>query len=125
LAGDKAEAEKYLRMCIANEFKAEQVYLDILHMYGQDEADADKYKATLAEAREKYPNNQDIIHEEINIYLAAKEEAETELKAALPFLEKAHAIDPTDIQTMSSLKVIYARTNQMDKFDAIKEKLEN
>lgn len=227
LAGDKAQAEKYLRMCIANEFKAEQVYLDILHMYGQDEADADKYKATLAEAREKYPNNQDIIQEEINIYLgakeydkaltnlnkaieldpknkqlvyargiildnqqatlrgegktdeanvaykkaeadyksvvaldpegfdgnyslgalyynrgaemlndannilddakykAAKEEAETELKAALPFLEKAHAIDPTDIQTMSSLKVIYARTNQMDKFDAIKEKLEN
>ena len=58
-------------------------------------------------------------------YKAAKEEAETELKAALPFLEKAHAIDPTDIQTMSSLKVIYARTNQMDKFDAIKEKLEN
>ena len=58
-------------------------------------------------------------------YKAAKIEAETQLKSALPFLEKAHTIDPTDAQTMSSLKIIYARTNQMDKFDEMKEKLEN
>ena len=196
-------------------------------MYGQDEADSEKYKATLSEAREKFPENKDIIQEEINIYLGAKEydkalsnldkaieldptnqqllyargiildnqqatlrgegktdeanaaykraesdyksvvdldpegfdgnysigalyynrgaemlneannilddakyktaklEAETELKAALPFLEKAHALDPTDMQTMISLKVIYARANQMGKFDEMKEKLEN
>ena len=227
LAGDLAKAEEFLRMCIQNEFKAEQVYLDLLHMYGQDEADADKYKATLTEARDKFPDNKDIIQEEINIYLEAKEydkalgnldkaikldptnkqllyargiildnqqatlrtedktdeanaaydraeadykrvveldpegfdgnysigalyynrgaemlneannimddtkykaakiEAETQLKSALPFLEKAHTIDPTDAQTMSSLKIIYARTNQMDKFDEMKEKLEN
>ena len=227
LAGDKVNAEKYLRICMANEFKVEQVYLDLLHMYAQDEADADKYKATLAEAREKFPDNLDIIQEEINIYLASKEydkalvnldkaitadptnkgllyargiildnqqtnlraekktdeanaiypkaeadykrvveldpegfdgnyslgalyynrgaemlneandilddtkykaaktAAEDQLKAALPFLEKAHNLDPEDVQTMSSLKVIYARTNQMEKFDAIKEKLEN
>ena len=58
-------------------------------------------------------------------YKAAKTAAEDQLKAALPFLEKAHNLDPEDVQTMSSLKVIYARTNQMEKFDAIKEKLEN
>lgn len=227
LAGDQGKVEEFLRICIQNEFKAEQVYLDLLHMYGQDEADADKYKATLTEAREKFPDNKDIIQEEINIYLEAKEydkalgnldkaikldptnkqllyargiildnqqatlrtedktdeanaaydraeadykrvveldpegfdgnysigalyynrgaemlneannimddtkykaakiEAETQLKSALPFLEKAHTIDPTDAQTMSSLKIIYARTNQMDKFDEMKEKLEN
>lgn len=227
LAGDQGKVEEFLRICIQNEFKAEQVYLDLLHMYGQDEADADKYKATLTEAREKFPDNKDIIQEEINIYLEAKEydkalgnldkaikldptnkqllyargiildnqqatlrtedktdeanaaydraeadykrvveldpegfdgnysigalyynrgaemlneannimddtkykaakiEAETQLKSALPFLEKAHTIDPNDAQTMSSLKIIYARTNQMDKFDEMKEKLEN
>ena len=227
LAGEKAKAEEYLRLCIQNEFKAEQVYLDLFYMYGQDEADSEKYKATLSEAREKFPENKDIIQEEINIYLGAKEydkalsnldkaieldptnqqllyargiildnqqatlrgegktdeanaaykraesdyksvvdldpegfdgnysigalyynrgaemlneannilddakyktaklEAETELKAALPFLEKAHALDPTDMQTMISLKVIYARANQMGKFDEMKEKLEN
>ena len=227
LAGDQGKVEEFLRICIQNEFKAEQVYLDLLHMYGQDEADADKYKATLTEARDKFPDNKDIIQEEINIYLEAKEydkalgnldkaikldptnkqllyargiildnqqatlrtedktdeanaaydraeadykrvveldpegfdgnysigalyynrgaemlneannimddtkykaakiEAETQLKSALPFLEKAHTIDPTDAQTMSSLKIIYARTNQMDKFDEMKEKLEN
>ena len=227
LAGDKAMAEKYLRICMANEFKVEQCYLDLLHMYAQDEADTEVYRATLSEAREKYPDNLDIIQEEINIYLAAKEydkalvnldkaitadpnnkgllyargiildnqqtnlrtekkmdeanaiypkaeadykrvveldpegfdgnyslgalyynrgaemlneandilddakykaaktAAEDQLKGALPFLEKAHTLDPEDVQTMSSLKVIYARTNQMDKFEAIKEKLEN
>ena len=227
LAGDKAKAEGLLRACIANEFKPEQVYLDLLHMYGQDEADADKYKATLAEAREKFPNNQDIIQEEINIYLeaeeydkaldnlnkaieldpenkqllyargiildnqqaslreakknaeadeayakaeadykkvqelepdgfdgnyslgalyynrgaemlneannilddakykAAKAEAEKVLTAAQPYLEKAHAIDPTDVQTMQSLKVIYARTMQEEKLNEMKEKLSN
>lgn len=58
-------------------------------------------------------------------YKTAKAAAEKQLMAALPYLEKAHALDPDDMQTMQSLKVIYARTNQMDKFNAIKEKLEN
>jgi tetratricopeptide (TPR) repeat protein len=58
-------------------------------------------------------------------YKVAKAEAEKQLKAALPYLEKAHELDPTDRTTMESLKVIYVRTNQMEKFNAIKEKLEN
>jgi tetratricopeptide (TPR) repeat protein len=77
-----------------------------------------------------YNRGAEMLNEANNIlddakYKTAKLEAETELKAALPFLEKAHALDPTDMQTMISLKVIYARANQMGKFDEMKEKLEN
>lgn len=58
-------------------------------------------------------------------YKVAKAEAEKQLNVSLPYLEKAHKLKETDRQTMESLKVIYARTNQMDKFNAIKVKLEN
>jgi hypothetical protein len=231
LAGDAPNAELFLRKAIDMNYRAEQGYLDLLHMYSEN-GNKEKYKATLTEAREKMPNNKDIIQEEINVYLeskeydkalinldqaigidpknkallyargiildnqqatlreegktdaaklveadkayaraesdykmvieiapddfdgnyslgalyynkgaemlndannilddakykAAKAKAEKQLTDALPYLEKAHRLKETDIQTMQSLKVIYARTNQMDKFNEIKEKLEN
>ncbi|MEZ4722575.1 MAG: tetratricopeptide repeat protein [Flavobacteriales bacterium] len=223
---DATNAEKYLGECINLNFKTEQAFLDLLHMYSES-GNKDAYMAKLKEARAKLPNNQQIIQEEINIYIdskeydkalenlnlavqnepsnkallyargiildnkqaeqrkngdaaaanetyakaeadykkvieldpenfdgnyslgalyynrgaemlneannilddkkykAAKTEAEAQLQISLPYLEKAHNLNPTDRQTMESLKVIYARTNQMDKFNAIKEKLEN
>lgn len=60
-----------------------------------------------------------------NAYRKAKEKAEGQLKAALPFLEKAHELDPEDISTMTSLKELYARTNQMEKYEKMNEKLSN
>lgn len=220
-----SESEKYLRICIANNFKAEDSYIELARLY--ESTDKEKFKSILSEARVKFPNNQDIITAEINIYIDAKEydkakanldaaikndpqnavlyfvrgtlldneqrelfekknieagqkafdaatldykktaelkpdhfeanysigamyynrgaemineaasiaddakykiaktKAEDQLKAALPYLEKAHELNPTDTSTMASLKELYARTNQMDKYNAMNEKLKN
>lgn len=58
-------------------------------------------------------------------YKAAKASAEQRLKEALPYLEKAHELKPEDVSTMTSLKDLYARTNQMDKYQEMNEKLKN
>lgn len=60
-----------------------------------------------------------------NEYKIAKTAAEDQLKEALPYLEKAYELDPDDRSTIASLKELYARTNQMDKYNEMKEKLEN
>ena len=44
---------------------------------------------------------------------------------ALPFLEKAHELNPKDRNTMISLKQLYVRTNQTEKYNKINEKLNN
>ena len=58
-------------------------------------------------------------------YKKAKEAATSKLSEALPYLEKAHELKPEDISTMTSLKDLYARTNQMDKYEAMSAKLKN
>lgn len=58
-------------------------------------------------------------------YKKAKTAAEAVLKDALPFLERAHELQPDDLSTMNSLKELYARTNQMEKYKAMSEKLSN
>ena len=58
-------------------------------------------------------------------YKVAKEKADQQLRDALPYLEKAHGLEPTDLSTMTSLKELYARTNQMDKYKEMSEKLSN
>jgi tetratricopeptide (TPR) repeat protein len=58
-------------------------------------------------------------------YKKAKEAATLKLSEALPYLEKAHEIKPEDVSTMTSLKDLYARTNQMDKYEEMSAKLKN
>lgn len=58
-------------------------------------------------------------------YKTAKAAAEQRLKEALPYLEKAHELKPEDVSTMTSLKDLYARTNQMDKYQEMNDKLKN
>ena len=60
-----------------------------------------------------------------NKYKLAKEDSEEALKTALPYLEKAHEIKPDDVSTMTSLKELYARTNQMEKYEVMNKKLSN
>ncbi len=56
---------------------------------------------------------------------AAKEKADQQLRDALPYLEKAHELEPDDVSTMTSLKELYARTNQMEKYEAMSKKISN
>ncbi len=57
-------------------------------------------------------------------YDAKKKEMDSIFGQALPFFEKAEAIDGTDKNTLIALKEIYARLNQLDKAEAYKMKLE-
>ncbi|MDP1624120.1 MAG: hypothetical protein Q8M08_17490 [Bacteroidales bacterium] len=57
-------------------------------------------------------------------YDKLKSEADGLLEKALPFLEKATELQPDDINTLYTLKQIYARTNQRDKVAAIDAKID-
>jgi hypothetical protein len=52
-----------------------------------------------------------------------KKEADTYLDKATPYLEKAAELNPTDLNTLLSLKQIYARTGKTDKLKAINERI--
>lgn len=58
-------------------------------------------------------------------YQAENAKATEEFNKAVPVLEKALEISPKDRNTMNALKVIYSRTQQMEKLKAINEKLKN
>jgi hypothetical protein len=56
-------------------------------------------------------------------YDKLKKEADEYLEKALPYLEKATELQPGDVNTLISLKQIYARTNKTDKVKAVQEKI--
>ena len=58
-------------------------------------------------------------------YQKGKKKVDEMFKKALPYLEKAYEIDPENQGTISSLKQLYARTGQMDKYNEMNEKLNN
>lgn len=58
-------------------------------------------------------------------YQKAKAAADAKLKESGPYLEKAMEINPKDKETLKSLKQLYVRTNEMDKYNKVKTALEN
>jgi Flp pilus assembly protein TadD len=52
-----------------------------------------------------------------------KVEADKYLEAAIPYLEKACELQPTDVLTLNSLKQIYIRQQKTDKIKAINDKI--
>ncbi len=65
------------------------------------------------------PSNQPEKYEE------EKEKADIEFKKAIPYMEKAHEVNPTDKFTMESLKTLYYRLKMLDKHAEIVEKMKN
>lgn len=57
-------------------------------------------------------------------YNAAVATANEVFKKAVPYLEKAHELNPADLGTMDSLSKLYYRLDQEDKFLAMKKKME-
>ena len=57
-------------------------------------------------------------------YKAAIEEANATFAKGIPYLEKAHEVNPTDKDTLKSLKDAYARVGDDDKYNEVKEKLD-
>ncbi|MFH0893569.1 MAG: tetratricopeptide repeat protein [Bacteroidota bacterium] len=60
-----------------------------------------------------------------NIYAKGKEQADAYFNKALPFLEKARTLLPEDLSTLISLKQLYARTGQQDKYKEVDEKIKS
>ena len=58
-------------------------------------------------------------------YEKAKKAADEELALSIPYMEKAHELDPKDINSLQTLKTIYYRLQMMDKFNEVKEKLDS
>jgi len=58
-------------------------------------------------------------------YDKLKAEADSFLTKAIPYLEKASAISPTDIDTLMALKQIYVRLKMTDKAKEVNEKIIN
>jgi tetratricopeptide (TPR) repeat protein len=58
-------------------------------------------------------------------YDVAKKKADDMLLEALPYLEKANQIDPKELNTLVTLKEIYARTNQLEKLQQVNEAIKN
>ena len=56
-------------------------------------------------------------------YTKCKEEADAIFEIALPYMEKAHEINPEDISTMETLKLLYYRMKMMDKHEEMDKKL--
>jgi len=65
------------------------------------------------------PSNQPEKYEE------EKNKADMEFNKAIPYMEKAHAINPTDKFTMESLKTLYYRLKMLEKHAEIVEKMKN
>jgi tetratricopeptide (TPR) repeat protein len=65
------------------------------------------------------PSNQPDKYEE------EKNKADIEFKKAIPYMEKAHGINPTDKFTLESLKTLYYRLKMLDKHAEIIEKMKN
>jgi len=58
-------------------------------------------------------------------YEAEKDKADIEFKKAIPYMEKAHVINPNDKYTMESLKTLYYRLKMLDKHAEIVEKMKS
>ncbi|CAG1000213.1 MAG: tetratricopeptide repeat protein [Bacteroidetes bacterium] len=56
-------------------------------------------------------------------YQEYSKNAEDQFKNALPYLEKAHEINPADVDVAKPLLKIYQMTNATDKYKALKEKI--
>jgi len=76
-------------------------------------------------------NNQGVIMYNKANNIKNKAEADKEgnkadeiFKMAIPYLEKAHSVNPKDKNTMRSLKQLYAKTAQQEKYDKIKAELD-
>lgn len=56
-------------------------------------------------------------------YQELKAKGDEKMKLAIPYLEKAHELNPKDLPTMESLKTAYYRIQALDKYEKIKKEI--
>jgi chromosome segregation ATPase len=60
----------------------------------------------------------------MNDYEKEKKTAEKYWEQALPYLEKASELEPTNLDVLESFKGLYYRFDRMDKYNEMKAKIE-
>lgn len=114
-------AEKYYRQAIDLDYKAEAAFVRMIRMYSAA-GDDEKSFALLQEGRKKYPNNQTMVTDEVNVYLKKDQHAE-----AMKSLEKAIEGEPNNASLHFALgfvndrlaaKEIEANPKGSDAYDA-------
>jgi tetratricopeptide (TPR) repeat protein len=109
---------------------------DMLNWYGQAE---EAYKQSIAKDAKffdayfnigvLYNNRAAYEYEKCNKiksdteYMKCKKTADDIYLKAVPYFEQAHALNGTDVQTIQQLMKLYAKTNDQDKYQQMKEKL--
>lgn len=99
--GDLPLAEKYYRQAIDINYKAEPAYVRLVRMYSAAGNDEKSFEL-LKEARQKFPNNQTLVTDEVNVYLKKDQHAE-----AMKALEVAIEGEPNN----ASLHFAYGFVN--------------
>jgi len=60
---------------------------------------------------------------DMKLYAVEKGKFEAMWNKSMPFLEKAHQLDPNDIHTLVSLRILYARLSMNDKLKEVSDKI--
>ena len=100
--GNLELAEKYYREAIAINYKAEAAFVRMIRMYSDVPGNEDKALELLKEGRAKFPDNQTMVTDEVNVYLKNDQHAE-----AVKSLEVAIAGEPDN----ASLHFAYGFVN--------------
>jgi Flp pilus assembly protein TadD len=142
--GQFEEAENNLKLAIEKEPMNKQLHFSLGVVY-DNLGQTDKAAIAYEEAIEIDPDYFDAVYnlgalyfnqgvemnnaaneiEDNKKYEAKKAEAKASFVEALPYLEKAHELDPKDLGAMQSLKTLYASIGQTDKYKEIKAKMDN
>jgi len=142
-AEDADEAFKYLKLARENEPNNPSFYNAEAHLYDQI-GEKEKAKEMYLKAIEIDPEFFDAYYnlgvlyfnegvaltEEANKitdnqkYLEAKEKADAKFKEALPYIEKAHELNPDEMSIISTLRTLYYRLKMDEKYEEISKKME-
>lgn len=112
--GERSDAFKNALDAYKNAIRLNADYFDAIYNLGAIYVNK---AATIEEEANKLPLDATAKYDQL------KSEANSYLETALPYLEKATVLQPTDLNTLVTLKQIYARTNQNDKVKVIQEKI--
>ena len=117
----KQEADSIKKMMMEEAVNAYQKALELKPDYFKPAFNLGAVYVNRAAELQSMANNLPL--SETEKYEKMKKRADSMLQSAMPMLEKAHKIKPEDINTMTSLKEIYARLNEKEKLKEISQKL--
>jgi tetratricopeptide (TPR) repeat protein len=121
-AGDKAKAEEYFNEALNYYTKATEKdpkYVDAIYSIG-----ALYYNRAALLTKQMNALSDDYSKEGLKKYEDLKTRIFAEFDKALPYFQRAEAIDANDVNTLIALKEIFARQNKLDISNEFKTRLE-